>query len=93
MSKQTESPASHIPSILRELQADRRNGLPIALTVNGRRTFVVEHDSLCERVLDLIDQLETDEAIRSGLKDVEEGRVRPFEDFVREKREKYGLPD
>ena len=38
------------------------------------------------------DRDETLAAIEEGLKDVDEGRVRPFEDFDREFRQKHGLP-
>jgi hypothetical protein len=31
-------------------------------------------------------------AIRQGLKDADEGRVKPFEEFDREFRRKHGLP-
>ena len=35
---------------------------------------------------------ETHRAIRQGLDDLETGRVRPFEEFDLEFRQKYGLP-
>jgi hypothetical protein len=35
---------------------------------------------------------ETLAAIRQGLRDADEGRVRPFEEFDREFRQKHGLP-
>jgi predicted transcriptional regulator len=39
-----------------------------------------------------IDRAETSAAIRQGLKDVAEGRIRPIEEFDREFRQKHGLP-
>ena len=35
---------------------------------------------------------EAHRAIRQGLDDIEAGRVRPFEEFDREFRQKHGLP-
>jgi hypothetical protein len=45
----------------------------------------------CENQTD-VEREETLVAIRQGLKDADEGRVRPFEEFDREFRAKHGLP-
>jgi hypothetical protein len=39
-----------------------------------------------------MDRAETSAAIRQGLMEVAEGRIRPIEEFDREFRQKHGLP-
>jgi hypothetical protein len=46
-----------------------------------------EHENQTEE-----ERQETHRAIRQGLDDIEAGRVRPFEEFDREFRQKHGLP-
>jgi len=53
---------------------------------------VVQDAKSYQKLLELVDRFETIEAIREGMKDVDEGRMRSLEDFKREIRKKYGLP-
>jgi hypothetical protein len=41
---------------------------------------------------ELVDRLETIEAVREGLQQMERGEGRPAEEFFEEMRQKYGIP-
>ena len=59
------------------LEQIRRSGRPIVLTVNGKAEVVVQDADSYQA---LIDRLETIEAIRRGLLDVEAGRTKTVQD-------------
>lgn len=69
----------------------REAGEPIILTVNGKVTFAVQDEESYQKLLDLIDRLETIEAVKIGLEEMERGETRSFEEFDREMRLKYGI--
>lgn len=54
-----------------------------------------EQDAYAADILEILDQaeLEAVEAIREGIRAVEEGRVRPACEALRELQEKLGIPD
>jgi prevent-host-death family protein len=65
---------------------------PVVLTVNGKAELVVQDASSYQSLLERLDQLETVEAIRRGLKDVEQGRVHDAREALEELRVKLALP-
>jgi prevent-host-death family protein len=65
---------------------------PVVLTVNGKAELVVQDASSYQSLLERLDRLETVEAIRRGLKDVEQGRVRDAREALEELRVKLALP-
>jgi predicted transcriptional regulator len=71
----------------------RQSGDPVVLTVDGKPEFIVQdadaYRDLVERA-DQADRTETIAAIREGLKDVEEGRIQPAKEVIRELARKYG---
>jgi prevent-host-death family protein len=48
---------------------------PLVLTVNGKAELVVQDAGSYQLLLERLDRLEAVQAIREGLKDMEEGRV------------------
>jgi predicted transcriptional regulator len=54
--------------------------------VNGKAELVVQDAGSYQSLLERLDRLETVEAIRRGLKDVEEGRVRDAREALEELR-------
>ena len=70
----------------------RKTGQPIALTINGKAELVVQEAGSYQRLLDLLDRLETIEGIKQALKDVKEGRTISLEDFKKMVRKKHGIP-
>jgi prevent-host-death family protein len=64
---------------------------PVVLTVNGKAELVVQDANSYQRMLERLDRLEAVEAIRQGLQDVEEGRVRDARSTLEELRKKLGL--
>jgi prevent-host-death family protein len=65
---------------------------PVVLTVNGKAELVVQDASSYQSLLERLDRLETVEAIRRGLKDVEQGRVHDAREALEELRVKLALP-
>lgn len=69
----------------------KRSKTPLVLTVNGRAELVVQDAASYQRLLNRIDELEAVAAIRTGLEDVREGRVKPARKALKELGAKLGL--
>lgn len=74
--------------LVKQMKKTRR---PVVLTVNGKAELVVQDANSYQRMLERLDRLEAVEAIRQGLEDVEEGRVRDARSALEELRKKLGL--
>jgi len=70
----------------------RRNGHPLVLTVHGKAELVVQDAKSYQKLLKLVDRVETIEAIREGMKDIKEGRNDGLEAFKQKVRKRLGLP-
>jgi prevent-host-death family protein len=70
----------------------KRTRRPLVLTVNGRAELVVQDAASYQQMQERLERLETVTAIRQGLKDVEEGRVRDASDALEGLRIKLGIP-
>ncbi len=88
----THSPPVIRPEIRAVLAELRGTGMPIVLTVN-RTDFVVEDEGSYQRLIALIDRLETIRGIREALQDVEAGRALTLDEFKSEVRQRHGIPD
>ena len=77
------------PDLLQQL---RETGRPVVLTINGKAELVVQEAQSYQRLLELVDRLETIEGVRQGLQDVNEGKTKPLAQFDAGMREKYGIP-
>ena len=63
----------------------------VVLTINGKAELVVQDAHSYQTMLDRIDELEAIEAIRLGMKDAAEGRVRDAREALEELRERLGV--
>jgi PHD/YefM family antitoxin component YafN of YafNO toxin-antitoxin module len=60
----------------------KKTGEPLVLTINGRAELVVQDAVSYQRLLDLSDRVESLEALRKSLEDVEAGRTRPMRQTI-----------
>jgi prevent-host-death family protein len=67
----------------------RRTGNPLVLTINGRAEVVVQD---AEAYQDLLDRVETIEALQRGFADVKAGRTKPAREVFERLRRKHGVP-
>ena len=76
---------------LRQLHA---TGAPMVLTVNGKAEVVVQDAAAYQRLVELAnkgDQDETIAAIRAGLEDAEQGRLKPARKALLALAKKFGI--
>ena len=67
----------------------KKTGHPLVLTINGRAEVVVQH---AEAYQELLDRVETMEALQRGFADVKAGRTKPAREVFDRLRRKYGIP-
>ena len=67
----------------------RKTGHPLVLTINGRAEVVVQD---AEAYQQLLDRLETVEALQRGLADVKARRTKPAREVFDRLRRKHGVP-
>jgi prevent-host-death family protein len=70
----------------------KKNKRPMVLTVKGKAAAVVQDAKAYQRLLDIAAHADVKEGVRQGLKDVNEGRVRPAREFFDEFESKHGIP-
>jgi len=68
-----------------------REGRPITLRVDDRPALTINDERAYQMLWELVDRIETIEAVREGLRQVEEGRTLPIEELDRRLRKKHGL--
>jgi PHD/YefM family antitoxin component YafN of YafNO toxin-antitoxin module len=64
----------------------------VVLTINGKAEFIVQDAGSYQKLLELVDRLETIEAIRQGLEEMKAGEGIPVEEAFKELRAKLGAP-
>ena len=64
---------------------------PVVLTVNGKAELVVQDTGSYQKLLDRLERMEAVAAIRQGLNDADEGRVRDARSALEKLRGKLGL--
>ena len=69
----------------------KQTGNPIVLTVNGKAELVVQDAVSYQKLLDMMEYLETITGIQEGLEDINAGRTRSLEDFKQEMQQKHGI--
>ena len=67
----------------------KKTGHPLVLTINGRAEVVVQD---AEAYQELLDRVETIEALQRGFADVKAGRTKPARDAFDRLRRKHGIP-
>jgi len=87
-----ESPIPSQDSCLPYLEDLRQNGEQIVLMIGGKAEFVVQDEQSYQRLCDLVDRLETIEAIHKGLRGMESGQGRPADEVLEEIRHKHPVP-
>lgn len=76
-------------AVLKQIKKTKR---PVFLTVKGKATAVVQDAEAYQRLVDLAERMDTEDAIRRGLDDIANGRTRPAREFFAEFAAKHGLP-
>ncbi len=66
------------------LEQMRETGKPIVLTINGKAELVVQDAASYQRLLDLAERIETIEALKPAIKEMNEGKGERFESVLRE---------
>jgi hypothetical protein len=74
------------------LQQLRESGQDIVLTINGQAPLHVQDATSYQKLLELVDRLECIEALREGLKEVEEGKCLSLEQAKEALAKKHGIP-
>jgi prevent-host-death family protein len=74
---------------LKQLKKSKR---PVVLTVKGKAAAVVQDASAYQRLLDIAARADAEEAIRQGLLDVAQGRIRPAREAFDAIRRKHDIP-
>ncbi len=77
-------------SAVRFLNDAKRAGDPIAISINGKFSIAIDDDKSFRMLLELVDRMEGFEAVRQGLKELEEGKGIDLEVVKQRFREKYG---
>ena len=67
----------------------KKTGHPLVLTINGRAELVVQDATAYQQ---LLERVETVEALQRGFADVKDGRTKPARDVFRRLRRKHGIP-
>lgn len=75
------------PEFIEQLE---KTGEPVVLTINGRAKLVVQDAKSYQRMLELLAQAETIEAIREGLESVRQGKTMSLDQFDKKMRKKLG---
>ena len=75
------------------LERLRETGRPEVLTVHGKGAVVVQDVEAYQRMLELAEQMDTIIAVREGLDSINNGEGMSLDEFKRQFRAKYPLPD
>lgn len=70
----------------------KESGTPLVLTVNGKAEIVVQDVESYKRMLELLDRVETIEAVREGLESVRRGKTVSLDQFDKEMRKRILAP-
>jgi hypothetical protein len=89
LSKDIDSLSNFKRNTLRFLKQLRKSGGPIVLTINGKAELIVQDANSYQRLLELAERIEAMEAIRDGLKELDEGKGVSLEEAKKQIREKF----
>jgi hypothetical protein len=78
------------PTTAQYVDRMEREKRPITLCVDDRPPLMVKDERAYQMLWELIDRIETIEAVREGLQQVEQGRTLPLEELDRRLRKKHG---
>src|SRR4029077_2459678 len=77
---------------VRFLEQLRESGEPVVLTINGKAELVVQDAKSYQRLLDLAERVEAMEAIREGMRELDDGKGISLEEAREHVRTEYRLP-
>ncbi len=80
------------PTTAQYVDRMEREGRPITLRVDDRAALTITDERAYQMLWELIDRIETIEAVREGLQQIERGEGRPAEEVLEEIRKKHHLP-
>ncbi|MGH6921094.1 MAG: prevent-host-death protein [Geminicoccaceae bacterium] len=86
------SPRQDDPTTAQYVDRMEREGRPITLRVDDRPPLRIADERAYQMLWELIDRIETIEAVREGLQQMERGEGRPAEDVLEEIRKRHRLP-
>ncbi len=66
---------------------------PVVLTVNGKSEVVVQDVESYQKLLDLTEKVQSIEAIKKSLEEIQAGKGISFEDAIFQLKEKYNVKD
>lgn len=61
-------------------------GEPIVISINGKARLTIQDKESYQKLLDLVDRVETIEAVKVALEEMESGQGRPLEEVMEEIR-------
>jgi len=68
------------------MQQLKETGQPIVLTVNGKAELVVQDAESYQKLIELVDRLETIAAVKVGLDEMKAGKGQPVEEAFKDIR-------
>lgn len=68
------------------MQQLKETGQPIVLTVNGKAELVVQDAESYQKLIELLDRLETIAAVKVGLDEMKAGKGQPVEEAFKDIR-------
>ena len=80
------------PTTAQYVDRMEREGRPITLRVDDRPPLLIKDERAYQMLWELIDQVETIEAVREGLAQAERGQTRPLDEVFEDIRKRHRLP-
>ena len=74
------------PDFVKQL---KKTGKPVVLTMNGKAQVVIQDAESYQKMLELFERIQTIDAIREGLEDVEKGDTMSLDEFDNEMRKRH----
>jgi hypothetical protein len=91
--KDRAAAAPRDPTTAQYVDRMARESRLITLRIDERPPLAIKDERAYQLLWELVDRLETIEAVREGLKQVHEGRTLPLEELDRQLRRKRGIQD
>lgn len=74
------------------IQRLKETGRPEVLTVNGKAEIVIQDADSYQRLLELLERMETIEGIQKGLESLKRGEGKPADEVFARLRQTYNIP-
>jgi hypothetical protein len=83
--------AGRDPTTARYVDRMEQEGRPVTLRIDDRPPLVIKDARAYQLLWELVDRIETVEAVREGLEQVRQGRTLPLEEVDRRLKKKHGI--